>query len=89
VYNGLEALKKIEEKKYDLMISDIKMPIMDGIELVKNIKKLNISLHIILISGQSDLIESLQNRNLGKYDFLIKPIDTKKLTEILKSIWVF
>ncbi len=85
-YNGVDALELVKNTNYDLVITDIKMPRMNGVELTKNIRKIDKSLKIVLISGQSEVIESINAIELGAYDFLVKPIDTDKLSNIVKEI---
>jgi two-component system chemotaxis response regulator CheB len=73
--DGKEALAKIKELKPDFLISDVEMPIMNGLELLENIKKEKICIGVIMLSGASKhnaniTIESL---NLGAFDFIEKP----------------
>jgi len=73
--DGKEALEQIKKLKPDFLISDVEMPVMNGLELLKNIKKENICIGVIMLSGASKhnaniTIESL---NLGAFDFIEKP----------------
>lgn len=73
--DGKDALEQIKKLKPDFLISDVEMPIMNGLELLKNIKRENICIGVIMLSGASKhnaniTIESL---NLGAFDFIEKP----------------
>jgi two-component system, response regulator YesN len=84
--NGLRALEKIEEMNPDILITDIKMPVMDGIELINNITKKNIKLKTIVLSGYDDykyVRETLKN---GAVDYILKPVENKELIDLLKHL---
>jgi len=85
-YDGMEAFNLIKINDYDLIICDINLPKLSGIELVDKINGLDRIPPIILISGRDDLIKSINAIDLGILDFLVKPIDTKKLSELIKDI---
>lgn len=82
--DGSDAQKKIETGSYDLVISDISMPGMDGISLAKWIKEQNSSLEIILISGAHDVDNVVQALRIGVVDFLKKPFTSQELEDSLK-----
>jgi len=84
--DGEEALAAIKRLKPDLLITDIKMPIMDGIELIKNIRKLNLNIKIVVLSGFDEykyLRETLKN---GVKDYLLKPVENNDLLELLEQV---
>lgn len=84
--NGYDAYNFICEQKLDLVISDIRIPKMDGIELVKMVRARNINVHFILISGYQQF-EYAQNALKYKVDdYLLKPIEEKELEAILSKI---
>lgn len=75
VYNGEEALQKLLQQKFDLLITDIIMPKMDGIELISKLKKINNQLPIMVISGKLNkhLTKLLKKKNI---DFILpKPVN--------------
>ncbi len=79
--NGYEALKLYEKNGYDLVITDINMPRLNGFSLIKKIKKKNPHQIVIVVSAYSE-IAHLSKINDCKIDyFLIKPVDTKELIE--------
>lgn len=79
--NGKEALDELLNSKYDLVISDVVMPVMDGLELVKRIKRnTNIShIPVILLTSQSDIGNRLEGISMGADAYLAKPFDMEEL----------
>ncbi len=77
-FNGKEAIKCLDKDHYDLVISDVSMPEMDGIDLTKIIKS-KYSSDVIIITGQIDQYEYVQFIKFGASDFIKKPIDTEEL----------
>ena len=84
--NGLDALDLIKEHKSDILITDIRMPIMDGLELTKEAKQVNPSLKIVIISGYSEFEYAQQSIRYGVTDYLLKPIKIETLEETLQNI---
>ncbi|HOL47040.1 MAG TPA: response regulator [bacterium] len=85
-YSGVEAIKKYYEILPDLIITDIEMPEMNGLELCKKIKEQSINrfIPIIILSSRSDKITIEEAFNYGADDYLIKPIDGEKLKAIIE-----
>lgn len=84
--NGSAALEKIKELKPDILITDIKMPTMDGIELINNIKKLSLKTRSIVLSGFDDYKFIRETFKNGIVDYILKPIDNRILFELLMKI---
>ncbi len=84
--NGLEGLNKYRADTHDIVISDIKMPVMNGIDMVKEIKKLNNGQYIIVISAYSESEYLIQLINEGIYRFILKPIDHRVLLNLLFQV---
>ncbi|HBY71772.1 MAG TPA: DNA-binding response regulator, partial [Lachnospiraceae bacterium] len=84
--NSLDALDLIKEHKSDILITDIRMPIMDGLELTKEAKQVNPSLKIVIISGYSEFEYAQQSIRYGVTDYLLKPIKIETLEETLQNI---
>lgn len=84
--NGLAALEKIKALKPDVLITDIKMPIMDGIELISNIKNLSLKTRSIVLSGFDEYKFIRETFKNGAVDYILKPIDNKVLFELLIKI---
>lgn len=81
--NGQEALNKLEDHRVDLVITDIKMPKVDGIELLGAIVDRNICSCVVLLSDYSDFEFARQGIILGAFDYIPKPVDANKLSELL------
>lgn len=85
--DGIDALHKLNQYHIDLVISDISMPKMDGIELFNSIKEYNLSSIVIFLSEPDDLPHVKQGLLLGAYDYVLKPIDKDNLIAILKKLY--
>jgi YesN/AraC family two-component response regulator len=81
--NGIQALKVLGETKVDLMLTDVKMPKMDGIELVSKIQKMDEKPLIVTISGFDDFEYAVKMLRGGVREYLLKPIEREKLKEVL------
>jgi len=78
-YNGYEALKKIETHSPDIVLLDIWMPGMDGIETLKEIKKMAPSLPVVMITGHGSIESAVDSTKSGAFDFLEKPLSIDKV----------
>ena len=83
--DGLMGLKMIKSHKYDLVFCDIKMPQLDGIELLKKISEMRFSNPIIMISGHGDIETAVQTLKLGAYDYIEKPLDLNRVLTSVKN----
>jgi len=73
--NGKEALGHFQKNTFSLIISDIKMPEMDGIELLKRVKATNPNMMVIMITAFPEIDLAVEAMRLGAYDFIVKPAD--------------
>ncbi len=85
-YNGAEALRMYEKTNPDIVFVDIIMPEIDGIELARRIRSINPSQIIIVISASNDIQKISESIEVGVNSFIQKPIDTKKILEMLQNI---
>lgn len=83
--NGNEALSLVQAVNPHIIITDIKMPIMDGIEFIEQLKNYEINTKIIILSGYSDYKYLKQAIKLGVESYLLKPIDNEELSSLLVS----
>lgn len=85
--NGKQGLEMATAKAYDLIFSDIKMPEMDGIELLSALKQGEdaIDTPIVMITGHGDVETAVQALKLGAYDFLLKPLDLNRILITTKN----
>jgi signal transduction histidine kinase len=77
--NGEEALARYTESQPPIVITDIKMPVMDGIELLRNIKQLNSETEVIMITGHGDMDLAIHSLKYNATDFITKPINVDAL----------
>jgi DNA-binding NtrC family response regulator len=78
-FNGPSGIKKFEKNLPDVVLLDIKMPRMDGIEVLQKLKKINEKPIVIMISGHGTIETAVQTTKLGAYDFISKPFDVDRL----------
>ncbi|MGL1863587.1 MAG: response regulator [Pseudodesulfovibrio sp.] len=81
--NGQEGLDLFKKERPGLVLTDIKMPIMDGIEVLKEIKKVNPHAEVIVITGHGDMDLAIQALNLDATDFINKPLQREALEQAL------
>ncbi|WP_078552467.1 response regulator transcription factor [Bacillus alkalicellulosilyticus] len=84
--NGKEALKKYQQFAPDIVITDIRMPVMDGIELLKNIKEINPKSKAIILSGYDEFSYARDAMKYGASDYILKPIDYDELYRSVEKI---
>ncbi len=77
--NGREALEALRETPYDLLITDIRMPEMGGMELLKEAKRLCPNILVIIITGYASLETAIQALKEGAYDYIRKPFNLEEL----------
>lgn len=81
--DGLEALEKYKKERPDIIITDLKMPKMGGLELTKEIRKNDKITPIVITTALSDVESVMGSANLGIDKYLVKPINTKEFNEVL------
>jgi two-component system, NtrC family, nitrogen regulation response regulator NtrX len=83
--DGEEGLRKFREKEYDVILCDIKMPKMDGIEFLEKAKEANPDLPIIMISGHGTIETAVEAVKKGAYDYISKPPDLNRLLITIRN----
>lgn len=83
--DGEEGLKKFKEKKFDLVLCDIKMPKLDGIEFLERAKELNPDVPVLIISGHGNIETAVDAVKKGAYDYIAKPPDLNRLLITLRN----
>lgn len=86
--NGKEAYSKIKENTFDLVISDLEMPVMKGTELLEEIKKLNIKTSVIVITAFGSLDTAIKALRSGASDYILKPVEFDELLVKIKRLFV-
>ena len=79
VMDGWEALKKIDENVYDVVILDIMMPKIDGLEVLQQVKERHPDIDVIMVTGLSQIQTAVRSMKLGAFDYLSKPFDPDEL----------
>ena len=83
--NGLEGLQKAQKEKYDAIFCDIKMPQMDGTEMLSKLIEEGIETPVIMVSGHADITTAVECIKTGAYDFIEKPLDLNRILITLKN----
>jgi len=84
--NGAEALRELERQSYPLIITDIYMPQVDGMELLRQVGVRSPQSLVVLITGHGDVKNAVEAMRLGAYDYLLKPVDVRELSLLLDRI---
>ena len=84
--NGQEGLEMAEHFHPDLIISDIRMPVMDGLEMLQKITERGARSHFVILSGYSEFDYAQQALRYGADDYLLKPLAPEDVTELLTKI---
>lgn len=83
VTNGKDALLAVERRDFDIVLLDVKMPGMDGIETLRHLKKRKPSTEVIMLTGHGSVESGIQGLQLGAYNYVMKPVP---LDELLKQM---
>jgi DNA-binding NtrC family response regulator len=83
VQSGLEALKMVDETDYDIVVLDIMMPGMDGLEVLQQVKERHPGVEVIMMTGLSQIKTAVQAMKLGAFDYLPKPFDPDELKHVV------
>jgi len=81
VGSGEEALEELRSKPYDVILLDVRMPGMNGIEVLAEIKKINPALEVIILTGHASVDAAVDIMKLGGYDYLLKPCSVDELMD--------
>lgn len=87
VGNGYEALDYLRRREVDLVISDIRMPQMDGISLLREINRHYPSTHVIMITAFGGVESYLEAMNLGAFEYIHKPVKLEELKSVMRKIF--
>jgi two-component system nitrogen regulation response regulator NtrX len=83
--DGIEGYEKIKNNDYDLVLCDIKMPKMDGVELLEAVKKIKPEIPIVMISGHGDMETAINTMRMGAFDYISKPPDLNRLLNTVRN----
>ncbi|MBW2609885.1 MAG: response regulator [Deltaproteobacteria bacterium] len=81
-FSGQEAIEKLgKNRNIDVVVLDVKMPGLDGIETLKEMKKVNPLTEVIMLTGHATVETAIEGMKLGAFDYLMKPCDIEKLMQ--------
>ncbi len=83
--DGISGFEKIKNNDYDLVLCDIKMPKMDGVELLEAVKKIKPEIPMVMISGHGDMETAINTMRLGAFDYISKPPDLNRLLNTVRN----
>jgi two-component system nitrogen regulation response regulator NtrX len=83
--DGAVGLDKIKNNDYDLVLCDIKMPKMDGVEVLEEVKKIKPEIPMVMISGHGDMETAIHTMRLGAFDYISKPPDLNRLLNTVRN----
>jgi DNA-binding NtrC family response regulator len=84
--NGEEALQKLAEKSYALMLLDLRMPGIDGLEVLKRVPQIRPEVKVVIITAWGAIEATVEAMKLGAVDFLEKPFDAQDVRELVSSL---
>lgn len=87
VYNGESAIEALEKERFDVVVLDLKMPGMDGIATLKEVKKLGLFTETLILTGHGSMDSAVEAIKLGAYDYLTKPCGIDELVLKIEGAW--
>ena len=84
--NGEEALQKLAEKSYGLMLLDLRMPGIDGLEVLRRVPEIRPEVKVVIITAWGSIEAAVEAMKLGAVDFLQKPFDAQDVRELVSSL---
>ncbi len=81
VHSGMEAIEEVKNKPYDVVVLDVRMPGLDGIETLQELKKISPGTEVIMLTGHASVDSAVEGMRLGAHEYLMKPCDIEELME--------
>lgn len=81
--DGQEGLLKFQDADFDVVIADLKMPRMNGMEFIRELKRISKDVVVMVVTGYADLNSAVETLTLGAYDYIEKPVDLEKFRAAL------
>jgi len=85
--NGPEAIEMVRNGKFDVVLLDVKMPGMDGVEVLREMKKLKPLMEVVMLTGHASVESGIEGMKLGAFDYLMKPVELEQLIEKLNDAY--
>ncbi len=86
VFAGRDALRIIQRTRYDVMVLDLKMPEMDGVEVLREVRRLDPNLQVVVLTGHGTVEAGIEGMQLGAADFLQKPLAIENLCTVIEAV---
>ena len=83
--DGVKGLEKVKAGEYDIILCDIKMPVMDGIEVLEKLDEMGADMPLVMISGHGNIDTAVEAIKKGAYDFIEKPLDLNRLLITIRN----
>ena len=83
--DGIAALKLVEKETYDLIFCDVKMPRMDGLEVLNKLKERAVETPVVIITGHGNIETAVESLKKGAYDFIQKPLDLNRILVTVRN----
>lgn len=87
VNSGDAAIRILEKGQFDVMVLDLKMPGLDGIATLSELRKLGLGIDTLVLTGHGSIDTALEGMKLGAYDYLTKPCDIEDLVRQIENVW--
>ena len=87
VYDGEQAIEFVDENEPDVMVLDLKMPGIDGMEVLRQVKKKYPNIQVIILTGHGTDRDEEESRRIGVYDYLKKPVEIEELVDRIKGAY--
>jgi len=84
--NGKEAIDTLKRLSFDLVITDMRMPLMDGFEVLREIKKMDESIGVIMITAYGEVESYLEAINMGAFEYINKPVRVNELKRVITKV---
>ena len=84
--NGKEAIDTLKRQAYDLVITDMRMPLMDGFEVLREIKKMDDDIGVIMITAYGEVESYLEAMNMGAFEYINKPVRVNELKRVITKV---
>jgi DNA-binding NtrC family response regulator len=85
VENGFKAVETAKEMPFDIAVIDVKMPGIDGLETLRQIKQINPLIEVIMLTGHASVESGIEGMRLGAFDYLMKPCDINELVQKIED----
>jgi DNA-binding NtrC family response regulator len=87
VYSGKGAIEEVRNNPYDVVILDVRMPGLDGIETLRELKKIDPGIEVLMLTGHASVDSAVEGMRLGAHEYLMKPCDIEELMEKIDAAY--